>query len=147
MMNISKIRGLTIGDLAAATGCKVQTIRYYEENDLLPEPLRTAGNQRRYSETSVAALRFIRHARDLGFSLNDIRQFLGMSGRQDLPCNKADEIARGHLAEVRRKIAMLKGLERELVRMTTECDHKTLAECRVIETLADHGKCRSRHQL
>ncbi len=144
-MDFKEIRDLTIGELATETGCKVQTIRYYEDNDLLPEPLRTAGNQRRYSAATVATLRFIRHARDLGFSLNDVRQFLAMSGRQDQPCGKADEIARGHVAEVRRKISMLKGLERELVRMTAECAHTTVAACRVIETLADHGKCRGRH--
>lgn len=144
-MESGEIRDLTIGELAVEAGCKVQTIRYYEENGILPQPQRTAGNQRRYSGAVVATLRFVRHARDLGFSLNDIRQFLAMSGRQDQPCTKADEIARGHLAEVRRKITMLKGLERELVRMTDECDHKTVAQCCVIETLADHGKCRTRH--
>lgn len=144
-MTSNDIRDLTIGELAAETGCKVQTIRYYEENDILPQPPRTAGNQRRYSGAAVATLRFIRHARDLGFSLEDVRQFLAMSGRRDQSCVKADEIARRHLTEVRRKIAMLKGLERELVRMTTECDHTIVAECRVIDTLADHGKCRGRH--
>jgi DNA-binding transcriptional MerR regulator len=145
MAELIEIRDLTIGELAQEAGCKVQTIRYYEENDILPKPVRTAGNQRRYSAAAVATLRFVRHARDLGFSLDDIRQFLAMSRRDNEPCAKADEIARGHLAEVRRKIAMLRGLERELVRMTAECDHKTVAECRVIETLADHGKCSSNH--
>jgi DNA-binding transcriptional MerR regulator len=145
MAESSDINGLTIGALAAETGCKVQTIRYYEDNDILPPPLRTEGNQRRYSAATVTKLRFIRHARDLGFSLDDIRQFLAISGRRDQPCAQADDIARSHLVEVRRKISMLKGLERELVRMTAECGHKTVAECRVIETLADHGKCKGAH--
>jgi DNA-binding transcriptional MerR regulator len=142
---LSNIKELTIGELARETGCKIQTIRYYEHVGMLTQPLRTSGNQRRYSEAAATALRFIRHARDLGFSQDDVRQFLALSGRQEQPCTEADGIARRHLAEVRRKIAMLKGMERELVRMTTQCDQKTIAECRVIETLGDHGKCRGDH--
>ena len=142
---MNNINDLTIGELAHETGCKVQTIRYYEQMGMLPQPYRTSGNQRRYSEAAATTLRFIRHARDLGFSQDDVRQFLALSGRQDAPCIEADGIARRHLTEVRRKIAMLKGMERELVRMTTQCDQKTIAECRVIETLADHGKCRGAH--
>lgn len=144
-IELSDIRELTIGELAHETGCKVQTIRYYEQMGMLPAAPRTSGNQRRYSEAAATTLRFIRHARDLGFSQDDVRQFLALSGRQDAPCIEADSIARRHLIEVRRKIAMLKGMERELVRMTTQCDQKTIAECRVIETLADHGKCRGAH--
>lgn len=145
MMKSIEIRDLTIGQLAGEAGCKVQTIRYYEENGILPKPIRTMGNQRRYSEKAVSTLRFVRHARDLGFSLDDIRQFIALSDREEESCAKADNIARDHLAEVRRKIAMLKGLERELVRMTSCCEHGTVAECRVIETLADHDKCSGSH--
>ncbi len=142
---ISNIKELTIGDLAKATGCKIETIRYYEHIGMLTRPPRTAGNQRRYSQEAATALRFIRHARDLGFSQEDVRQFLALSDRKDAPCVEADEIARRNLTQVRRKIAMLKGMERELVRMTTNCDHGTIAECRVIETLGDHGKCHGDH--
>lgn len=145
MTNSIKIRDLTIGQLAAEAGCKVQTIRYYEENGILPKPIRTMGNQRRYSDKTVAILRFVRHARDLGFSLDDIRQFIALSDREEESCEKVDHIARDHLAEVRRRISMLKGLERELVRMTTSGKHGTVADCRVIETLADHGKCSGSH--
>lgn len=144
-IDISNIKYLTIGELAQQTGCKVQTIRYFEQMGMLPEPPRTAGNQRRYSEAAATTLRFIRHARDLGFSQDDVRQFLAMSGRQDASCTEADAIARRHLVEVRRKIALLKGMERELVRMTSDCHQGTIAECRVIETLGDHGKCRGAH--
>jgi DNA-binding transcriptional MerR regulator len=143
--DISDIKYLTIGELAHETGCKAQTIRYFEQMGMLPEPARTAGNQRRYSEAAATTLRFIRHARDLGFSQDDVRQFLAMCGRQDAPCTEADAIARRHLIEVRRKIGLLKGMERELVRMTADCHQGTIAECRVIETLGDHGRCSGAH--
>jgi DNA-binding transcriptional MerR regulator len=74
-----------IGDLARATGCKVQTIRYYEEIGLMPEPARTAGNQRRYNERHVDRLAFIRHSRELGFSLEPIRELLSLSDRSSRP--------------------------------------------------------------
>lgn len=142
---LNEIKDMTIGDLARATDCKVQTIRYYEQMGMLPAPMRTEGNQRRYAPEAVTRLRFIRHARDLGFSQDDVRQFLSLSGRQDAPCQEADAIARRHLEEVRRKIAMLKGLETELTRMTADCHHGTIADCRVIETLGDHSHCRHDH--
>lgn len=141
-----EINELTIGELAKATETKVQTIRYYEQMGMLAAPLRTEGNQRRYPPAAVTQLRFIRHARDLGFSQDDVRQFLSLSGKQDAPCVEADAIARRHLDEVRRKIAMLKGLEKELARMTADCHHGTIADCRVIETLGDHSHCRADHK-
>lgn len=144
--DINKINELTIGELAKATETKVQTIRYYEQMGMLPTAARTEGNQRRYTPETVTRLRFIRHARDLGFSQDDVRQFLSMSGKLDAPCVEADAIARRHLEEVRRKIAMLKGLEKELVRMTCDSHHGTIADCRVIETLGDHSHCRADHQ-
>lgn len=143
---LNNINELTIGELARETDCKVQTIRYYEQMGMLAAPLRTEGNQRRYPAAAVTQLRFIRHARDLGFSQDDVRQFLSLSGKLDAPCVEADAIARRHLDEVRRKIAMLKGLEKELVRMTCDNHHGTIADCRVIETLGDHANCRADHK-
>jgi DNA-binding transcriptional MerR regulator len=136
---------LPIGALADQTGTNVETIRYYEKLGLVPKPQRTAGNQRRYPTGSVERLRFIRHARDLGFSLAAIRQLMDLSTRRGHSCDDVDAIAREHLGEVQRKIAMLRGLEDELAAMVEGCRRGTVAECRVIETLADHGKCRSRH--
>ena len=79
----------TIGRLARETGCKVQTIRYYEQIALMPQPLRTAGNQRRYGPGHVARLAFIRHGRELGFPLDAIREFLSLSDDPDRPCEAA----------------------------------------------------------
>lgn len=72
-------RGLSIGDLARRSGCKVQTIRYYEQIGLMPEPGRTSGNQRLYGEKQADRLAFIRHSRELGFPLEAIRELLELS--------------------------------------------------------------------
>lgn len=136
---------LPIGSLAEQTGTNIETIRYYEKLGILAKPGRTEGNQRRYPASAVDRLRFIRHARDLGFSLEAIRQLMDLSTRRDQSCSQADAIAREHLADVNRKISMLSGLKIELTAMVNGCKRGTVAKCRVIETLADHGKCRTRH--
>lgn len=129
-----------IGALAAATGCKVQTIRFYEQIGLLPPPPRTEGNQRRYDEGSVKRLHFIRHARDMGFEINDIRELLALAANPAQECRKADEIALRHLESIRAKIRRLKKLEKELSHLAACPKHRRAAECRVLEVLSDHGK-------
>ena len=130
---------LSIGQAAREAGCKVQTVRYYEAQGLLPKPARTAGNQRVYGEQHLRRLAFIRHARELGFPLEAIRELLSLGGRPEQSCEKADGIARTHLAEVERKIAALKALRGELTRMIRSCRRGRISECRVIEVLADHS--------
>lgn len=130
---------LSIGQAAREAGCKVQTVRYYEELGLLPKPARTAGNQRVYGDEHLRRLAFIRHARELGFPLEAIRELLSLGGRPDQSCEKADRIARTNLTEVERKIASLRALRRELQRMIESCQGGRVAECRVIEVLADHS--------
>ena len=131
----------TIGRLARETGCKVQTIRYYEQIALMPQPLRTAGNQRRYGPSHVARLAFIRHGRELGFPLDAIRQFLSLADDPDRPCEAADRMARAQLQAVESRIARLNSLKLELERMIEQCKGGRIAECRVIEVLADHAEC------
>ncbi len=133
---------LSIGQAARAAGCKVQTVRYYEDLGLLPKPARTGGNQRVYGEEHLRRLAFIRHARELGFSLAAIRELLSLGARPDQSCAKADGIASAHLHEVDRKIAALAALRGELRRMIRSCRRGgsgRIAECRVIEVLADHS--------
>jgi DNA-binding transcriptional MerR regulator len=132
---------LTIGKLGAAAGVKVPTIRYYEQIGLLPPPGRSTGNQRLYPNAALDRLSFIRHARDLGFPLEAIRDLLSLSDRPDQSCAAADAIARTQLAAVRARIARLKALEAELQRMVAQCAHGTIADCRVIEVLGDHSLC------
>lgn len=134
---------LTIGDLSRRTGCKVQTIRYYEEIGLLPEPARTRGNQRRYGTDDANRLAFVRHGRELGFGLDAIRDLLDLSDAPDKACDAADLIARTQLRQVESRIVRLKALRRELKRMIDDCAGGRVANCRVIQILADHSECLS----
>lgn len=137
---------LTIGKLGTQAGVKVPTIRYYEQIGLLPEAERSTGNQRLYGRRALERLAFIRHARDLGFSLGAIRDLLSLSDDPDQPCAAADAIARTQLAEVESRIARLTALKVELQRMLVQCAHGTIADCRVIEVLGDHSLCSTDHR-
>lgn len=127
---------LNIGELARATATNVETVRYYERIGLLPAPPRTASNYRAYSAVHVGRLSFTRRARDLGFSIEQIRALLDLSDQRDQLCEAVDLIAREHLAEVDRKLIDLKALRRELGAIIGQCQHGTVAECRIIEALA-----------
>jgi Cu(I)-responsive transcriptional regulator len=126
----------SIGELAGATDTKVETIRYYERIGLLPKPKRTTGNYRSYEADHLGRLSFIRRARDLGFSIDQVRNLIGLADDKDRPCETVDEIAREHLADVDRRIADLKNLRRELDALIRQCRHGTIAECRILDALA-----------
>jgi DNA-binding transcriptional MerR regulator len=132
---------ISIGALAEETGVKVPTIRYYESVGLLPEPDRTESNRRVYGAEAVRRLRFIRHARELGFEVGAIRQLLGLADQPDRPCHEADVIARAHLADIDQKIGRLIALRSEVQHMVDQCAQGEIRECRVIEVLADHKEC------
>lgn len=132
---------LTIGKLGEAAGVKVPTVRYYEQIGLLPEPERSMGNQRLYPRAALDRLAFIRHARELGFPLEAIRDLLSLSDKPDQSCAAADTIARAQLQAVRARLARLKALELELERMLEQCAHGAISDCRVIEVLGDHAQC------
>ena len=136
---------MTIGKLSDTAGVKVPTIRYYEDIGLMPEPERTEGNQRRYIRAHLERLNFIRHARDLGFSVEAIRDLLSLQATPDAPCHDADRIAADNLADVRAKIARLKKLEAELEHIVSECAGGRAGECNVLATLADHALCTTDH--
>ena len=125
---------LTIGELAQRTGCKVQTIRYYEQIGLMPAPPRTRGNQRRYSDDHVQRLAFVRHARDLGFAMETVATLLALAGDPDRPCKQITAIAEANLGAVRSRISKLRALERELKRMIASCGGRMM-DCRIIEAL------------
>lgn len=136
---------LSIGDMAKRTGVKVPTIRYYEQMGLISAADRTGGNQRRYETSDLERLAFIRHARDLGFPIEAIRELLALSGHPERPCERADAIAREQLSEVREKIARLRKLETELSRIAACCDGHSVGDCHVIRALSDHGLCEGEH--
>ena len=136
---------LTIGKLGEAAGVKVPTIRYYEQIGLLPKPERSAGNQRLYGGLALDRLAFIRHARELGFPLDAIRDLLSLSDKPEQSCAAADVIAKKQLTAVKARIARLTALKTELERMITQCAQGTVADCRVIEVLSDHSHCAQDH--
>ena len=137
---------LTIGELSRATGVKIPTIRYYEQMGLMAVAERSGGNQRRYESHDRERLSFIKHARDLGFTIEAIRELLELSAHPDRPCVDADEIAVRQLHAVRNKIAKLRLLEKELDRMTS-CNHDDQVKyCYVLWSLANHDMCVSEHQ-
>ena len=136
---------LSIGTLSKRSGVKIPTIRYYESVGVISAPTRTLGNQRRYTSDDLSRLNFIRHARDLGFSIEAIRELINLSGHSDKSCADADVIAKNQLAEVRVKIKKLKKLERELSRIATGCDGDKMETCYVIQALADHSLCQDAH--
>tara|TARA_R110002124_G_scaffold280321_1_gene453525 strand:- start:82 stop:510 length:429 start_codon:yes stop_codon:yes gene_type:complete len=136
---------LTIGTLSRKTGTKVQTVRYYEQIGLLREPGRTTGGQRRYEEADLDRLAFIRHARQLGFGLDAIRELLDLSDRPQHSCADADSIAQRQLKQVEQRLLRLQALQKELKRMIAECSGDRVADCRVLEVLRDHSECLTAH--
>lgn len=126
---------MKIGELAQLTGTKVETIRYYERAGLLAEPGRTAGNYRAYGPDHLARLSFVRRARDLGFTLDQIRELLALADDGTRSCAAVDAIANTHRAGIDRKIADLTALRGELDRMIGSCRQGTVADCRIIEML------------
>lgn len=137
----------SIGDLSRRTGVKVPTIRYYEQMGLIAAAARTGGNQRRYDRAGLERLSFIRHARDLGLSIEAIRELAALSAHPEAPCADAHRIARAHRAEIRARIDKLTRLEAELGRIEGRCEADTVGACRIIEALADHGPMGARRNL
>jgi len=136
---------LSIGTLAKRTGTKVQTVRYYEQIGLMPEPGRTEGGQRRYGDVELDRLAFIRHSRQLGFSLEAIRELLDLSDSPERSCAQVDAVAQKQLCEVEARIARLEALRVELQRMIGECSANRVADCRILEVLRDHEECLADH--
>lgn len=132
---------MPIGRLAKATDVKVPTIRFYEQIGLLPEPQRTESDRRVYGEAAVKRLAFIKHARQLGFSVEAIRDLLNLSDHPHQPCEHANRLAAEQLQAVEEKIAQLSVLKAELERMVGAACAGEVADCRVIEALGDPAAC------
>ena len=134
-------RGIPIGRLSAETGCKIETIRYYEGIGLLPQPDRTGGNQRRYDAKHLDSLRFILHARQLGLPIDSVREVLKLRASPDAPCARAHDIARQQLGAVEEKIKQLQALARELRQLAESGSDQKIADCRVMAALNSHEHC------
>lgn len=137
---------ISIGDLSRAAGVKVPTIRYYEQMGLIAAPERSEGNQRRYGQAEIERLAFVKHARDLGFAIEAIKELAELGEYPDRTCEEVDQIARRHLIQTQEKMARLGRLERELTRIVSSCDSgKRVSDCHVLKALADHELCEHAH--
>jgi len=127
--------GLTRGDLARATGCNIETIRYYEKTGLLPDPPRTDAGYRVYSAAHVKRLRFILRARELGFSMEDIRGLMGLEDGTAPTCAEVKERTESHLADVRAKISDLHRIETILKETSSRCSGAEVPDCPVLDAI------------
>lgn len=128
-------QALRIGQLAAATGTKVNTIRFYEDAGLLPRAARTPSGRRIYDEPDFRRLRFIRQARGLGFGLDEIRSLLALTDKPDRDCAEVNAMTEAHINATERKIAQLLDLRDELTRLRSLCDGGDIAHCGVLDAL------------
>jgi MerR family transcriptional regulator, mercuric resistance operon regulatory protein len=136
--------GFTIGRLSADTGVNIETIRYYERIGLVPRAPRSAAGRRLYDSYAVRRLGFIRRARELGFSLDDIR-FLAAFEDSRPTCAEVHTLASRHLQEIRLRIRDLKRLERRLSTVTATCSRAAVPDCPLIDTLSNGSAKRPRH--
>lgn len=126
---------LAIGVLSRRTGVNIETVRYYERIGLLPLPARSEGGHRMYGIGHLKRLGFVRKARDLGFTIEEIRTLLRLVDERDQPCAEAREVASKHLADVRGKIADLEKMEAVLAEVVEQCARDTTPECPLLEAL------------
>ncbi|WP_265519700.1 MerR family transcriptional regulator [Nitratireductor luteus] len=129
-------KGLQRHQLARATGCHLETIRYYEKIGLMPDPPRSASGYRIYDETDVRRLRFILRSRELGFDIDGIRGLLDLVDRKCQTCAEIQERTKPHLAEIRAKISDLRRIERLLARTMAQCSGEDVPECPILDALA-----------
>jgi MerR family mercuric resistance operon transcriptional regulator len=130
---------LTRGALAARVGCNLETVRYYERVGLLPPPPRSTGGHRLYGPDLVRRLGFIRKSRDLGFSIEQIRELLHLVDGGTYTCAQVEEMARDHARQIRRKITDLRRLERVFETMATQCSGGAVPDCPIIDALFETG--------
>ncbi len=126
---------LTIGKVAEQTGCHIETIRYYEKEDLLPPPGRSAGGHRLYTSDLIERLVFIRRSRELGFSMQEIRELLSVVDGRQVSCERVKNLADTHLKDIRSKISDLRRMETTLRELSNQCSGDDVPECPIIEAL------------
>lgn len=131
---------LTIGRLSELTGVNIETIRYYERTKVLPAPARTVSGRRVYQSADARTLAFLRRARELGFSLDEIRALLRLGGPEKASCREVRRIAAHHLGDIRAKISDLRKLERLLAKTVAQCTGTIGPVCPVLDILDIEGR-------
>ncbi|MBU6297483.1 MAG: helix-turn-helix domain-containing protein [Alphaproteobacteria bacterium] len=137
---IARSELLTRGRLAAHTGCNIETIRYYERAGLLPPPPRSRGGHRLYGQELMKRLNFIRRSRDLGFTLEEIRELLRLVDGRKYTCAQVESLAHQHVQEIGQKISDLRKIRNVLETMAAQCSGGKVPECPIIDTLFGDGR-------
>ena len=127
---------MNIGEAATASGVSAKMIRYYESIDLISNVARTDAGYRVYSESDVHALRFIRRARDLGFSVNQMANLLALWGDRSRASADVKRIALEHVAELERKMREIRDMSRTLRHLAEHCQGDDRPHCPIIEDLS-----------
>jgi len=128
---------ISIGALSGRTKVNIETIRYYEKVGVLPPPPRTDGGHRVYGQEHVKRLSFVRRSRELGFSLDEVRQMLRLVDGGDVTCEQVREITLEHLTDVEKKIADLRRMQKTLKETAAKCAGDETPDCPIIEALFD----------
>lgn len=137
---------LRIGELARAAGIGVETVRFYEREGLIPAPPRRASGYRMYPPETIDRLRFIRRAKDLGFSLSEINDLLSLAGHPEGDRSEVKRIAEDKLDEIERRIRDLQNVRAVLAHLTLQCSgHGPIHDCPIIESLAGEPVTDKRH--
>ena len=136
MLDFTKTREFLIGTVSRHTGVNIETIRYYEKINIMPKPARTTGGNRVYSVEQVRRLNFIKRSRELGFSLNEIRELLELVDGGDFACSDVHGIAVRQIDNIRTKIKNLRRMERVLKDMAAECDLGVVPQCPIVDALS-----------
>ena len=134
-MGTVRQKKVTRGLLARESGVNPETIRYYEKIGLLPEPRRSEGGHRIYSDSDQQRLYFIRRCREMGFTLEEVRELLTLVDRQQASCERVQGIAMAHAASIGRKIDDLMRMQKTLQELADRCSGEQVPDCPVIEAL------------
>ncbi len=127
---------MNIGEAATASGVSAKMIRHYEDIGLVPKAKRTFANYRRYSGNDVHTLRFIKQARNLGFSIEQIERLLALWNDRRRPSRKVKELALAHVQELEQRIEELQDMKQTLERLAKHCHGDDRPECPILENLA-----------
>ena len=139
-MDTKKAPAFTRASLAKAAGVGAETIRFYEQKQVLREPERNASGYRVYGQGDLEQLLFIQRAQGLGFSLEEIKELMALTGNIRTPRRKVREFAKARLATIREKIATLTAMERALGELVDKCDGTgPLKGCPIVEFVGNSG--------
>jgi MerR family mercuric resistance operon transcriptional regulator len=135
------MKPLTIGQVARHAGVGIETVRFYERQGLLEEPARKESGYRQYPEDVVARLRFIKRAKELGFSLKEIKELLALRVDPDTTCAEVKSRAEAKIADIEEKIQALLRIKKALVKLTKACSgHGPTSECPILDALDKEGE-------